>query len=772
MSGGKPPYFIDKKGEVNELRALLRNHSLMRVASKKRDIIKKVIAYMTLGIDVSRLFSDMMLLANTKDMVVKKMVFQFLCKYGLENSDLAIMCVNTLRQDCQNEDPMVRGLALRSLCALRVVDLVQYMLEPLEAALRDKSPYVRKTAAMAVAKIYHISAEHVADLTDTLYDMIRDRSPMVAANAVVALSEIMREQGGLAIDQKMVHHILNRIKSFNEWGQSIMLNLVASYKPLSQKEIFQVMNLLDGAKTSCLKMANSSVVIATSKIFLKYAGLVNAGIAKQIYQRLKTPFLTLLSNPVPESNYCILCHIKILVERCPGLFDADFKKFFARYNEPTHIKYVKLDILPQLANKSNVLEILGELSEYASDIDSELARRAIGAIANIGVRLPPFVNQVIDQLLQFGELNSFVCCETVIVIKDILRKYPRCASKVVPKIAELFKNIDKASGKAAVIWMIGEYGQLVEDGPYILEGLIDDFANEKARVVRLELLTATVKLFFKRAPECQKMLGQVLQAAIDEESDTDIHDRALLFYRLLQEDSAKAKAIINCPKGAVQNFLDEMDKETKEAIFKEFNSLSVLYRKPARLFINKEHQLTIQHEEPEEEDEPEPEPVAAPAPASGGLDDFLGGGAPAPAPAPAPASGGGDIFDDLFGGGGGAAPAPAAPKLAFSKTVVNKATFQGHWKKTAVSGKINLSIPAAKVAQVSSLLAAGGVITMAKGNMGNAFKFFMHATETSPSKALHLIMLLVAKNGTVQGTVKSSGGSKQEFIKHVQSLLS
>lgn len=44
----------------------------------------------------------------------------------------------------------------------------------------------------------------------------------------------MREQGGLAIDQKMVHHILNRIKSFNEWGQSIMLNLVASYKPLSQ----------------------------------------------------------------------------------------------------------------------------------------------------------------------------------------------------------------------------------------------------------------------------------------------------------------------------------------------------------------------------------------------------------------------------------------------------------------------------------------------------------------------------------------------------------
>ena len=42
MSASKPPYFIDKKGEVNELRALLRNHALMRVPGKKRDIIKKV----------------------------------------------------------------------------------------------------------------------------------------------------------------------------------------------------------------------------------------------------------------------------------------------------------------------------------------------------------------------------------------------------------------------------------------------------------------------------------------------------------------------------------------------------------------------------------------------------------------------------------------------------------------------------------------------------------------------------------------------------------
>lgn len=50
-----------RKGEVNELRQLLRTFGTERDKQRKREIMKKVIAYMTLGIDVSRLFTEMML---------------------------------------------------------------------------------------------------------------------------------------------------------------------------------------------------------------------------------------------------------------------------------------------------------------------------------------------------------------------------------------------------------------------------------------------------------------------------------------------------------------------------------------------------------------------------------------------------------------------------------------------------------------------------------------------------------------------------------------
>lgn len=53
-----------KKGEVNELKISLRNPALDRDPEKKREVIKRVIAYMTLGIDVSKLFSEMIMVGG------------------------------------------------------------------------------------------------------------------------------------------------------------------------------------------------------------------------------------------------------------------------------------------------------------------------------------------------------------------------------------------------------------------------------------------------------------------------------------------------------------------------------------------------------------------------------------------------------------------------------------------------------------------------------------------------------------------------------------
>ena len=60
------------------------------------------------------------------------------------------------------------------------------------------------------------------------------------------------------------------------------------------------------------------------------------------------------------------------------------------------------------------------------------------------------------------------------------------------------------------------YFQSIVDSPYLLEPLIDRIASEQSAEVKLQLLTATMKLFFKKPPECQHMLGRLLKFCVGE----------------------------------------------------------------------------------------------------------------------------------------------------------------------------------------------------------------------------------------------------------------
>ena len=106
-----------------------------------------------------------------------------------------IMAVNTFVKDCDDPNPLIRALAVRTMGCIRVDRIPEYLCEPLRKCLKDDDPYVRKTAAVCVAKLYDISAEMVQEqgFLDLLKDLLSDSNPMVVANAGAALAEIGRD---------------------------------------------------------------------------------------------------------------------------------------------------------------------------------------------------------------------------------------------------------------------------------------------------------------------------------------------------------------------------------------------------------------------------------------------------------------------------------------------------------------------------------------------------------------------------------------------------
>lgn len=134
MSGkarGKPK----PRGELAELQAQLQGlcttgkRSSAELRSAKQEAFKKVINYMTLGMDMSGLFPMMTSCANLSpdDIVLKKMLYLYITHYAASTPDLVLLTINQLHKDCQDQDPTVRGLALRSLCSLRIPNLLEYV---------------------------------------------------------------------------------------------------------------------------------------------------------------------------------------------------------------------------------------------------------------------------------------------------------------------------------------------------------------------------------------------------------------------------------------------------------------------------------------------------------------------------------------------------------------------------------------------------------------------------------------------------------------------
>jgi AP-4 complex subunit beta-1 len=310
--------YFEKKGEVHELRQLLRGAAQDRDQQKKRDAIKKVIAYMTLGIDVSPLFSEMVMASATTDLVQKKMVYLYLVNYAESNSELALLAINTLQKDCRDDDPMIRGLALRSLCSLNLLNMVEYLQPAVKAALQDVNGYVRKTAVIGVVKIFNISRAAVleSDLVEKMRPMVSDSDSHVVANTIYALEEVLVDEGGFIPDKQIATMLLNRLQSFSEWGQCAVLGALTKYRVADEGEMFDIMNILDGL----LKQSSSAVVLSVTKIFVDITSN-RLDLQLEVMKRLRAPLLTLMATATPELAYTVLVHILTLCQR--GVERAD-----------------------------------------------------------------------------------------------------------------------------------------------------------------------------------------------------------------------------------------------------------------------------------------------------------------------------------------------------------------------------------------------------------------------------------------------------------------
>lgn len=366
------------------------------------------------GRDASELFPAVVKNVVSKNIEIKKLVYVYLVRYAEEQQDLALLSISTFQRALKDPNQLIRASALRVLSSIRVSMIVPIVMLAIRDGASDMSPYVRKTVAHAIPKLYSLDEEQKSDLIEVIEKLLSDKTTLVVGSAVMAFEEVCPERVDLV--HKNYRKLCNLLVDVDEWGQVIIINMLTRYartqftdpnaednedgeyqaeaeKPFyedtsgSENESEAKNHLVHNDKTYILD-TDHRLLLRQTKPLLQSRNASVVMIVAQLYHHIAprnevnivAKALIRLLRSHKEVQSVVLTNIASMSTQRKSIFEPYLKSFFVRTSDPTHIKLLKLEILTNLATGATISVILREFQTYISSNDKKFVAATIQAI--------------------------------------------------------------------------------------------------------------------------------------------------------------------------------------------------------------------------------------------------------------------------------------------------------------------------------------------------------------------------------------------------------
>uniref|UniRef100_A0A663M896 AP-3 complex subunit beta n=1 Tax=Athene cunicularia TaxID=194338 RepID=A0A663M896_ATHCN len=546
--------------------------------SLKLEAMKRIVAMIARGKNASDLFPAVVKNVACKNIEVKKLVYVYLVRYAEEQQDLALLSISTFQRGLKDPNQLIRASALRVLSSIRVPIIVPIMMLAIKEAASDMSPYVRKTAAHAIPKLYSLDSDQKDQLIEVIEKLLADKTTLVAGSVVMAFEEVCPER--IDLIHKNYRKLCNLLIDVEEWGQVVIINMLTRYArtqflspnqndakdakaeaaSLAKRKPY-VMDpdhrlLLRNTKP-LLQSRNAAVVMAVAQLYFHLAPKAEVGVIAKALVRLLRSHRSV--------QYVVLQNVATMSIKRRGMFEPYLKSFYIRSTDPTQIKILKLEVLTNLANETNISTILREFQTYIRSMDKDFVAATIQAIGRCATNIGKVRDTCLNGLVQLlSNRDELVVAESVVVIKKLLQMQPAQHSEIIKHMAKLTDNIQVPMARASILWLIGEYCEHVPKiAPDVLRKMAKSFTNEED-IVKLQVINLAAKLYLTNSKQ-SKLLTQYVLNLAKYDQNYDIRDRAR-FIRQLIVPTEKSGAL---NKYAKKLFLAQKPAPILESSFKD-----------------------------------------------------------------------------------------------------------------------------------------------------------------------------------------------------------
>uniref|UniRef100_A0A3Q3DUV0 AP-3 complex subunit beta n=1 Tax=Hippocampus comes TaxID=109280 RepID=A0A3Q3DUV0_HIPCM len=552
--------------------------------SLKLEAMKRIVAMIARGKNASDLFPAVVKNVACKNIEVKKLVYVYLVRYAEEQQDLALLSISTFQRGLKDPNQLIRASALRVLSSIRVTIIVPIMMLAIKEAASDMSPYVRKTAAHAIPKLYSLDPDQKDQLIEVIEKLLADKTTLVAGSVVMAFEEVCPER--IDLIHKNYRKLCNLLIDVEEWGQVVIINMLTRYartqflNPNINESLLEeggsgdktfygsdgnddddedeedkekkaeaaalakrkpyVMDpdhrlLLRNTKP-LLQSRNAAVVMAVAQLYFHLAPKAEVGvIAKALVRLLRSH---------SEVQYVVLQNVATMTIKRRGMFEPYLKTFATQllYSFYFFCSWRFSPILYKLFNPFEKLNINNKKMRgcfscprqtYIKSVDKDFVAATIQAIGRCATNIGEVRDTCLNGLVQLlSNRDELVVAESVVVIKKLLQMQPEKHSDIIKHMAKLTDNIQVPMARASILWLIGEYCEHVPKiAPDVLRKMAKSFTNEED-IVKLQILNLAAKLYLTNSKQTKLLTQYVLNLA-KYDQNYDIRDRARFIRQLI-----------------------------------------------------------------------------------------------------------------------------------------------------------------------------------------------------------------------------------------------
>jgi AP-3 complex subunit beta len=329
------------------------------------------------GQDCRRHFAAVIKNVAFNSFAVKRLVYVYLLKYAEQEPDLALLSINSFQKDLLDPNPMIRSVALRVLCSIKVTIIASVQLAAVKKGAVDMSPYVRKAVSVSLVKISKLEPSSQEEILEILKTLLDDKSAIVLGSAIQSMNALCPDRFDLI--HKHFKKICSLVLEGDEWGQIQILKMMDRYCRLNFTNPSSSVHtnhseeqLINGDPIIGVyqKDTDYELFLESCKQLLASKNPLIVMMASRISydQPLDNPTRNLaarslircLSRPKQE-QHMLLVAIKSLIIIDPSHWFKHITSFAVYPTEIDEIKILKLDILVLLATEANTNWIVPEL---------------------------------------------------------------------------------------------------------------------------------------------------------------------------------------------------------------------------------------------------------------------------------------------------------------------------------------------------------------------------------------------------------------------------